>query len=79
MSKAQAARTFSVSLSSVKRATLPRPTAENRWLRRRETRICSEAGRQNHDALGGGPQRERPFATLQERCDYVELMTGLSL
>jgi len=23
--------------------------------------------------------RERPFATLQERCDYVEVMTGLSV
>jgi transposase len=23
--------------------------------------------------------KERPFATLQERCDYIEVMTGLSL
>ncbi len=23
--------------------------------------------------------KERPFATLQERCDYVEAMTGLSV
>jgi transposase len=23
--------------------------------------------------------KERPFATLQERCDYVEVMTGLSV
>jgi hypothetical protein len=22
---------------------------------------------------------ERPFATLQERCDYIEVMTGLSV
>ena len=23
--------------------------------------------------------RERPFASLQERCEFVELMTGLSV
>src|SRR5215217_1481725 len=41
--------------------------------------ICSEAGRESHEALGGRPEAERPFATLQERRDYIRALTGLSV
>src|SRR5215203_3585752 len=51
--KAQAARTFSVSLSSVSNATCRGPKDGDRWLRRR-SRGRSEARRESHEALGGG-------------------------
>jgi len=77
MSKAQAARTFRVSLSSVKRyvdkaqggqslAPKKRPGAAPK-LDRKGMRLLEE------------DLRERPFATLRERCEYVEVMTGLSV
>jgi transposase len=77
MPKAQAARTFSVSLSSVKRyaekAHRGEPLAPKKRLG-------------SAPKLDGGAMklleedlRERPFATLRERCEYVELMTGLSV
>jgi transposase len=77
MSKVQAARTFSVSLSSVKRyvekaqmgkslAPKKRPGAAPK-LEQKAMRLLEE------------DLRERPFATLRERCEYVEVMTGLSV
>ncbi len=77
MSKAQAARTFSVSLSSVKRYAdkagrgeplAPKkspgslPSLDDRAIKLLEENL-----------------KERPFASLQERCDYVETMTGISV
>ena len=75
MPKAQAARTFSVSLSSVKRYVM------------RAERGGSLAPKER---LGAAPKldgkslklleedlRERPFATLRERCEYIGLVTGI--
>ena len=75
MPKAQAARTFSVSLSSVKR-----------YVKRAE----GWGSLAPKDKPGAAPKldgkamklleedlKERPFATLRDRCDYVEVMSGL--
>ena len=75
MSKAQAARTFSVSLSSVKR-----------YVRRAE----GWGSLAPKDKTGAAPKldgkamklleedlKERPFATLKERCEYVGFTTGI--
>ena len=77
MPKARAARTFSVSLSSVKRyagkATRGEPLAPKKSpgsapkLDERARRLLTE------------DLRERPFATLRDRCDYVRTVTGLSV
>src|SRR5215213_6439931 len=56
MSKAQAARTFSVSLSSVKRYADKASRGES-LAPKKSPAIGSEAGRQRHEALGRGPQR----------------------
>src|ERR687896_190883 len=55
MPKAQAARTFSVSLSSVKRYD------------EKAMKLLEE------------DLKERPFATLRERCEYVRVVAGLSV
>jgi transposase len=74
MGQSEAARTFDVSLSSVKR-----------YLRKfRQGRSLSPG-----KAPGRGPKlderarkpleedlKERPFATLQERCDYLRAVAG---
>ena len=77
MPTAQAARTFSVSLSSVKRYV------------ERAKRGGSLAPMKR---LGAAPKldekamklleedlKERPFATLRERCEYVRVVAGLSV
>ena len=56
MSKAQAARTFSVSLSSVKRYADKAGRGEILGSEE-EPRIRPEAGRRSHQGLGGGPKR----------------------
>jgi transposase len=75
MSKAQAARTFSVSLSSVKRYADKAHRGESLAPKRRTgaaPKLDEKAVKLLKEDL-----KERPFATLQERCDYVGLMTGL--
>jgi transposase len=77
MPKARAARTFSVSLSSLKRyagkATRGEPLAPKKSpgsapkLDERARRLFTE------------DLRERPFATLRDRCDYVRTVTGPSV
>jgi transposase len=75
MPKAQAARTFSVSLSSVKR-----------YVKRAE----GWGSLAPKDKTGAAPKldgkamklleedlKERPFATLRERCEYIGLLTGI--
>jgi len=55
MPKAQAARTFSVSLSSLKRYVEKAPSrriASPQEEARLEARLCSQARRQSHEALG---------------------------
>jgi transposase len=75
MSKSQAARTFDVSLSSVKRYVK----------RAEEWRSLAPK-----DKPGAAPKldgkvmklleedlKERPFATLRERCEYIGVVTGI--
>ena len=77
MSKAQAARTFSVSLSSVKRYVNKAYRGESLAPKTRPgsaPKLDDKTIKLLEEDL-----KERPFATLQERCDYVEVMTGLSV
>ena len=77
MPKAQAARTFGVSLSSVKRyagkAARGEPLAPKKSpgsapkLDEKATRLLAE------------DLRERPFVTLRERREWVRTLTGLSV
>jgi transposase len=77
MPKAQAARTFSVSLSSLKRyvnkAKRGEPLAPKK----------SPGSLPKLDAkarkLLAADLEERPYLTLQERCDYIGAMTGLAV
>ena len=75
VSKAQAARTFSVSLSSVKRYVENAHRGESLTPKKRP----GSAPKLDEKAMKLLEQdlEERPFATLKERCDYVEVMTGL--
>ena len=71
MSKAQAARTFSVSLSSVKRYVNKAKRGESLAPKRRPgstPKLDEKAMR-----LLATDLEERPYLTLQERCDYIEL------
>ncbi len=77
MSKAQAARTYSVSLSSVKRYVNKAERGESLVSKKRHgsaPKLDEKAMR-----LLAVDLEERPYATLQERCDYIETMTGLSV
>jgi transposase len=77
MSKAQAARTFSVSLSSVKRYVQKATRGESLTPKRRPgsaPKLEEKAMRLLEEDL-----RERPFATLLERCEYVGVVTGISV
>jgi transposase len=77
MSKAQAARTFSVSLSSVKRYVNKAHRGESLAPNKRSgsaPKLDDKTMKLLEEYL-----KERPFATLQERCDYLEVMTGLSV
>src|SRR5215212_11817795 len=76
MSKAQAARTFSVGLSSVKRYVEKAKRGGSLAPKKRPgsaPKLDEKAMKLLEEDL-----RERPFASLQERCEYVEAMTGLS-
>ncbi len=77
MSKAQAARSFSVSLSSVKRYINKADQGESLAPKKRPgsaPKLDEKARKLLEDDL-----KERPYLTLQERCDYIEVMTGLSV
>ena len=77
ISKARAARTFSVSLSSVKRYVDKAKRGESLASKKRPgsaQKLDQKAMKLLEEDL-----RERPFASLQERCEFVELMTGLSV
>jgi transposase len=77
MPKAQAARTFDVSLPSLRRyvdkAERGEPLAPKK----------SPGSLPKLDAkarkLLAADLEERPYLTLQERCDYIEAMTGLAV
>jgi len=77
MSKAQAARTFSVSLSSVKRYVNKADRGESLAPKKRPgsaPKLDEKARKLLEDDL-----KERPFVNLQERCDYIEAITALSV
>ena len=77
MSKAQAARTFCVSLSSVKRYVNKTDRGESLAPKKRPgsvPKLDEKAMKLLEEDI-----RERPFASLQERCDYVEVITGISV
>ena len=77
MPKAQAARTFGVGISTVKRyaskAQRGEPLEPGKAPGKRPK--MDERLRK----LLEGDLKERPFVTLRERCDYVEAISGLSL
>ena len=77
MSKAQAARTFSVSLSSVKRYLDKAKRGESLASKKRpgSTPKLDQKARN----LLAADLQERPYLTLQERCQYIETVTGLSV
>src|SRR5215213_454105 len=77
MSKAQAARTFSVSLSSVKRYVQKAQRGESLVPKKRPgvaAKLDDSAMRLLEEDL-----RERPFVSLREHCEYIGAMTGLSV
>ena len=77
MSKAQAARTFCVSLSSVKRYVNKADRGESLAPKKRPgsvPKLDEKAMKLLEEDI-----RERPFASLQERRDYVQVITGISV
>jgi transposase len=69
MSKVQAARTFSVSLSSVKRYVNKASRGESLASKKRPgsaPKLDDKAMKLLEEDL-----KERPFVSLQERCDYT--------
>ena len=77
MSKAQAARIFSVSLSSVKRYAKKASQGESLAPKKRPgsaPKLDQTATKLLEEDL-----RERPFASLRDRCIYIETVTGLSV
>ena len=76
MPKAQAARTFTVSLSSVKRYAKKAERGESLAPKKRPgsaPKLDEKAMKLLEDL------KERPFAILRERCEYVEVVRGLSV
>jgi transposase len=77
MAKAQAARTFSVSLSSVKRYVNKAQRGEPLAPKKRPgslPKLDEKARKLLEDDL-----HERPFVTLRDRCEYIEVVAGLSV
>jgi transposase len=77
MGQSEAARTFDVSLSSVKRYV--RKFRQGRALSPgkapgRRPKIDERASKLLEEDL-----KERPFATLQERCEYLRAVAGLEV
>ena len=77
MSKSQAARTFDVSLSSVKRYVKKADHGESLAPKKSPGSLpkLDEKARR----LLNADLQEHPYLTLQERRDYIEAMTGLSV
>src|SRR3712207_2202517 len=77
MSKAQAARIFSVSLSSVKRYVDKAERGES--LAPKKSPGSTPKLDEKATRLLAADLEERPYFTLQQRCDYVEAITGLAV
>jgi transposase len=77
MGKSQAARTFSVSLSSVKRyATM---AEEGRPLAPKKRPGSKPKLDELSSRLLEEDLKERPFATLQQRCEYLRAVAALEV
>jgi transposase len=77
MSKAQAARTFGVSLSSVKRYVDNARRGESLAPKKSPgspPKLDDKATKLLEEDL-----KEHPYATLQERRDYIEALSGISV
>ena len=75
ISKSQAARTFGVSLSSVKRYVKKAHHGES--LAPKKSPGSAPKLDERAIKLLEEDLEERPFATLRDRCDYMEVVTGL--
>ena len=75
MGKSEAARTFSVSLSSVKRYT--KMAEEGRSLAPKKRPGSKPKTHQNARRLLEADLQARPAATLSERCEFLERVCGL--
>lgn len=77
ISKSRAARTFGVSLSSVKRCVKKADHGES--LAPKKSPGSAPKLDEKATKLLDADLKQRPFATLQERRDYVHALTGLSV
>lgn len=77
ISKSQVGRTFGVSLSSVKRYMKKADHGES--LTPRKSPGSAPKLDEKATRLLEADLKQRPFATLQERCDYVHALTGLAV
>jgi transposase len=77
VSKSQAARTFGVSLSSVKRYVKKADHGES--LAPKKSPGSAPKLDEKATKLLEADLKQRPLATLQERRDYVHALTGLSV
>lgn len=77
MSKAQAARTFGVGISTVKRYATKAQKGEPLEPGKAPGKPSKIDERINK--LLVEDLQERPFATLRERCEYVEAISGVSV
>jgi transposase len=75
--KSEAARTFSVSLSSTKRYA--KLAEEGRSLAPKKRPGSAPKLDEKAMKLLEEDLKERPFVSLRERCEYVEAVTGLSV
>jgi transposase len=78
MSKSQAARTFDVSLSSVKRYVKKAGHGES-LAPKKSPGSLPKLDEKARRLLLSADLAQRPYLTLQERRDYIEAMTGLSV
>src|SRR5215218_8544713 len=77
MPKAQAARTFGVGISTVKRYATKVQKGESLEPGKapgKRPRMDERVGKLPEEDL-----KEHPFATLRERCEYVEAISGVSV
>ena len=74
MPKTQAARTFDVSLSSVKRYV--KKAVHGGSLAPKKSPGSSRKLDEKANKLLEDDLEERPFVVLQDRCDYIETLTG---
>src|SRR5918994_4389758 len=77
MPKAQAARTFSVRLSSVKRYVQRAEGGGSLAPKEKPGAAPKLDGKAFTFKLLEEDLKERPFATLRERCEYIGLVTGI--